>query len=202
MRLLDRSRTRLPRRVRLALDWVLTIALAAACVLVFEAEIAKPYRIPSESMEPTLHCARPVGGCEAALSDRVIACRVCYDVSSPARGQIVVFEAPSRAAAKCGESGTYVKRLVGLPGEMVHEDGAGRIWIDGRPLHEPYVRAAARERDDYHGDTWRVPADSYFFLGDNRDNSCDSRVWGAVPRSSLIGPVVATYWPPTRLTVR
>jgi signal peptidase I len=202
MPLLDRRRTRLPRRVRIAVDWLLTIGLAGAFVLVFEAEIAKPYRIPSESMEPTLHCARPTTGCEAGLSDRVIACRVCYDVSSPTRQQIVVFQAPRRAAGACGESGTYVKRLIGLPGETVHEDAAGRIWIDGRLLHEPYVRAEARERDAYHGDTWHVPRGSYFFLGDNRNNSCDSRVWGTVPRSSLIGPVVLTYWPPNRIAAR
>src|SRR5581483_2649465 len=94
VRVLDRATSRLPRPWRTALDWVLTTAVAIVAVLGFEAEVAKPFRIPSSSMEPTLHCARPAGGCEASFSDRVLACRICYTLSSPTRGQIVVFEAP------------------------------------------------------------------------------------------------------------
>lgn len=193
-------RSRVPAPWRKVLDWVLTIGIAVAIVLVFEAEVAKPYRIPSESMEPTLHCARPAVGCQARFSDRVIACELCYRLSDPERGQIVVFNAPAAAAAKCGAAGTYVKRLIGLPGETVHEDARGHIWIDGKELEEPYVTATARAQDlTYRNHTWHVPRGSYFMLGDNRGSSCDSRTWGAVPRASLVGPVVMAYWPPTRL---
>ena len=151
-------------------------------------------------MEPTLHCARPATGCEASFSDRVIACELCYRFSSPEQGQIVVFHAPAAAAAKCGTAGRHVKRLIGLPGDTIREDGQGFLWIDGKRLDEPYVSAAARLGDtQFRADTWHVPAGSYFMMGDNRGSSCDSRVWGAVPRSSLIGPVVATYWPLNRL---
>src|SRR5438876_3467427 len=108
--------------MRTVLDWLLTIAAAVAVVLVFEAEVAKPYRIPSASMEPTLHCARPANGCEARFSDRVVACRICFRFASPHRGQIVVFRAPEAAAQACPAGGTFVKRLIGLPGETVHED--------------------------------------------------------------------------------
>lgn len=202
MRFFDRTRSRLPRRVRTLADWAVTIAVAVTFVLVFEAEIARPYRIPSESMEPTLHCARPTSGCEARFSDRIIACRICYRFAQPRRGQVVVFDAPARAARKCGEGGTYVKRLIGLPGDTVHEDARAFVWIDGRRLREPYVTAAARSGDSRRDRTWHVPAGSYFFLGDNRDNSCDSRIWGAVPRSRLIGPAVLTYWPPNRIAWR
>jgi signal peptidase I len=184
---------------RAALDWLLTIAVAVGIVLVFEAAVAKPYRVPTASMEPTLHCARPASGCEAHFSDRVIACEICYRFSSPHRGQVVVFHAPAAAAQQCPPGGTFVKRLIGLPGETVHEDEAGFIWVDGARLAEPYVTAAARGGDTHHGQTWHVPAGQYFFLGDNRGDSCDSRVWGSVSRSSLIGPVFLRYWPPTRL---
>jgi len=194
--------SRIPAPWRRALEWVVTIVVAGGLVLVFEAEVAKPYRIPTESMEPTLHCARPSVGCEARFSDRVIACKLCYRLGDPKRGQIVVFDAPRQAALRCGAAGTYVKRLIGLPGETVHEDGGGHIWIDGRQLDEPYVTAAARAQDTPNRDrTWHVPKGSYFMMGDNRGSSCDSRVWGAVPRSSLVGPVVLDYWPPTRLNV-
>ena len=202
MRALDRATRRLPRPWRIAADWLLTIAIAVAFVLAFEAEVAKPFRIPSASMEPTLHCARPASLCEATFSDRVIACELCYRFTSPKRGQIVVFHAPAIAAQRCVSAGIYVKRLVGLPGETIHEDGRSRIWIDGRLLDEPYLSTASRLGDlGYRNRTWHVPNGSYFFMGDNRGNSCDSRVWGAVPRSSLVGPVVATYWPLNRLSV-
>lgn len=178
-------------------DWVVTIALAVAFVLAFEAEVAKPYRIPTSSMEPTLHCARPGAWCLGSFSDRVIANRLVYDFGNPERGQIVVFTAPE-SAAKCGASdggSTFVKRLIGLPGDLVSERN-GSIYIDGKALREPYV--APRFRDHGSG-SWHVAAGQYFFLGDDRANSCDSRVWGTVPRSSLIGPIVLTYWPPSRI---
>src|SRR2546429_1404540 len=122
--------------LRKLVDWVLTIALAGVFVLAFEAEVAKPYRIPSSSMEPTLHCAKPGDWCEGHFSDRVLVNRLAYRFSSPKRGQIVVFTAPKAAATSCGEGGTYVKRLIGLPGETVSER-QGVISIDGRDLPEP-----------------------------------------------------------------
>ena len=124
---------------------------AGAFVLAFEAEVAKPYRIPSSSMEPTLHCAKPGAWCEARFSDRVIVNRLAYRFSSPKRGQIVVFHAPPAADNDCGEGGTFVKRLIGLPGETVSEQ-RGVISIDGKPLQENYV--LGRSQDTTVG-TWR-----------------------------------------------
>ncbi len=194
---------------RRAGGWLVTIALAIGFVLVFEAEIAKPYRIPSSSMETTLNCARPGRGCLGSTNDRVLVNRLAYDFGSPQRGQIVVFEAPA-AAGSCGAGDggkTFVKRLIGLPGETVREDDLGFIWIR-RPaatvwtkLAEPYLSRAARLADTSHfGQIWHVPQGEYFMLGDNRADSCDSRTWGSVPRSDLIGPVIFTYWPPTRIS--
>ena len=197
MAVLDRSLSRFPRPVRTAIDWALTLVVAVGFVLVFEAEVAKPYRIPTSSMEPTLHCARPTSGCRAALSDRVLVSRLAYRFRDPKRGEIVVFEAPAAAARRCGPVGTFVKRIIGLPGETVTMDH-GRVLIDGRALDErAYIRDAAQHGDE--SGVWRVPRDRYFMLGDNRRASCDSRAWGSVPRSSLVGPVLATYWPPKRL---
>ena len=200
---------RLPDPWRKIVDWLLTLAVAVGFVLVFEAEVAKPYRIPSSSMENALHCARPAPGCTGSTSDRVLVNRLAYDFGSPQRGQIVVFTAPPQANL-CGgsESGTtFVKRLIGLPGETVREDDHGFIWIR-RPgaqtwtkLSEPYVPAKTRLADtEYLGHSWHVPQGDYFMVGDNRPSSCDSRKWGSVPRSNLIGPVIFTYWPPGRLS--
>jgi signal peptidase I len=199
---------RLPDPWRKILDWAVTVAVAIGFVLAFEAEVAKPYRIPSASMEHTLHCARPGDGCDASMSDRVLVNRLAYDFGSPQRGQIVVFKAPPKAnLCDSGDAGTtFVKRLIGLPGETVREDDHGFIWIQ-RPgaatwtkLAEPYLSAAARLADTSHfGQTWR-PKNGYFMLGDNRPDSCDSRVWGSVPRSALVGPVIFTYWPPLRIS--
>lgn len=193
MRLLDRAQSRIPQPWRTIVDWLVTIGAAIAVVLVFEAEIAKPYRIPSSSMEPALHCAAPAQGCRGNLDDRVIALRLAYDFESPTRGQMVVFKTPP-AASKCGSADggtTFVKRLIGLPGDRVHERD-GFVFINGKPLDEPYVAPADR---DHESGSWSVPRGRYFFLGDNRSNSCDSRVWGTVPREDLIGPVVFRYWP-------
>ena len=183
------------RRSRIV-DWLVTIALAIAVVLVFEAEIAKPYRIPSSSMEPTLHCAKPGAWCEGSFNDRVLVDRLIYRFESPKRGQIVVFTPPPSAAAHGCTGSTFVKRLIGLPGDVITERD-GRLSVDGTRLNEPYI--APSLRGDGSG-TWHVPKAHYFFMGDDRIHSCDSRIWGSVPRGNLIGPVMLTYWPLDRIS--
>jgi signal peptidase I len=192
---LDRLTTRLRPPARTAVDWIATIALAVLAILFVKVEVANPYRIPSPSMEPTLHCARPTEGCRARFSDRVVANRFIYRFRDPRRGEIVVFETPASGEA-CGETGTFVKRIIGLPGEVVSAR-EGVVYVDGRRLREPYVEPALRDRMTK---TWkRVPPDRYFVMGDNRAASCDSRVWGTVPRDDLVGPIFLTYWPPNRV---
>ena len=190
---------RLPHRVRIVVDWVGTIVFAVAIVLAIKAWVVNPYRIPSSSMEPTLHCARPGAQCEASSSDRVLACRFCYDLRSPHRGDVVVFETPPAAARECGSGGTYVKRLIGLPGDT-WADRNGVVYIDGKPLREPYVQATYRDAFDYP--PRKIPPGRYFFMGDNRKYSCDSRRWGTVPRKDIVGLVFATYWPLGRISFR
>jgi signal peptidase I len=186
----------MPRGYRVLIDWLVTIAFALGLVLFVKTEVANPYRIPSSSMEPTLHCARPEPGCQAGLSDRVLANRFIYRFRDPHRGEIVVFRAPAAAARLCQGGGIYVKRLIGLPGDRISERD-GSVYVNDRKLHEPYVKPA--ERDARSGTFGRVPAGHYFFMGDNRIASCDSRTWGTVARADLVGPVFATYWPPQRI---
>ena len=187
----------LPHGVRVVLDWAVTIVGAIAIVLVIKAYVVNPYRIPSSSMEPTLHCARPGPGCEARFSDRVLANRVIYHFRSPRRGEVVVFTTPAAAKIKCGAGGTFVKRIVGLPGETWQEKD-GTILIDGKPLKEPYVKKDRRDFQTHP--VVHIPPRNYFMMGDNRAQSCDSRVWGTVPRGNIIGEVFMTYWPPNRLS--
>jgi signal peptidase I len=190
---------RLPHGVRIVVDWLLTIGLAVAIVFGVRSFVANPYRIPSSSMEPTLHCAKPAYRCEAGSSDRVLANRLIYRFRDPRRGEIVVFDTPAKAARECGAAGTYVKRLIGLPGETWSER-QGIVYINGRRLPEPYLQPGRRDSE-----TWKprkIPAGHYFFMGDNRRYSCDSRRWGAVAHENVIGHVFATYWPPQRVALR
>jgi signal peptidase I len=197
----DRLTQGLPDWLRVTIDWGVTILGAVAVVLLVKAYVVNPYRIPSASMEPTLHCARPETGCEARFSDRVLANRFIYRLRDPRRGEIVVFDVPRAAELRCGQGGTFVKRIIGLPGEKIEvriQGGKGYVYVDGRKLNEPYVRADRRSPATKYGPTTIGP-DQYFMMGDNRSSSCDSRIWGTVPRKNLIGKVFATYWPPNRI---
>lgn len=195
---IDRLTQGLPRPWRIAIDWIVTIAGAVAIVLAIKAWVVNPYRIPSSSMEPTLHCARPGSGCGARFSDRVLANRFIYHFKKPSRGDIIVFKTPPAAKEKCGAGGTFVKRLIGLPGETVQEKD-GVVYINGKRLEEPYIKP---DRRDHRTGTWKVPEGRYFFMGDNRTQSCDSREWGSVPRKNIIGEVFFVYWPPNRIGFR
>ena len=199
---LERLFPNLSKGQRTALDWALTIVFAVLIVLGLKAWVVNPYRIPSASMEPTLHCGRPTEGCEAGASDRVLVDRLIYHFRDPKRKEIVVFNAPTRAAIEC-QSGVYVKRIIGMPGDR-WEERDGYVYIDGRRLDEPYVQPSRRDHENFQlsnllpGRTV-IPKDMYLMMGDNRSQSCDSRRWGLVRRSALIGEVFLTYWPLGRI---
>ena len=155
------------------------------------------YRVPSSAMEPTLHCPQPDNGCEGSTPDRIVSLR--WPGWSPGRGDIVAVRTPPLAVVRCGAGGIFVKRVIGLPGERWAER-SGFVYIDGKRLGEPYVKPD--RRDSRTVGPVRIPPGRYFVEGDNRNFSCDSRAWGTVARKSIVGKIVATYWPPGRVTIR
>ena len=188
-----------------AVELVTTIVMAVAIAYCVQAWIVKPYRIPSESMTDTL-----------LVSDRIIATRFLYHLKDPARGDVIVFqpngEGDQPFLTDQVADTVFVKRLVGMPGEIV---GArdDRVYVcDGqaapevtrpieqttgcRYLDEPYVSSV---QDDFGPE--QVPDDRYFMMGDNRADSDDSRNWGPIRRSQIIGRAFMTYWPLSRISV-
>ena len=154
-----------------------------AMVLAFglRTSVAQAFRIPSESMEPQLD-----------VGDRVVVSRFSYRLHDPHRGDVVVFACPVQACGTKHED--YIKRVIGLPGERVEGKG-GSVWIDGNRLIEPYLP------DGVVTSTFgpvTVPAGQLWVMGDNRGDSADSRVFGTIRRSTVIGRATVRVWPPWR----
>ena len=159
--------------------------LGTALVLAGCGGDTKTYTSPSSAMEPTIHCARPIGGCEADAADTLV---VESFSGSPERGDILVFETPPSAERKCGIAiETLIKRVIALPGET-WEVRNGYVFIDGERLAETYV--TPDRRDQTTQPPRRVPEDMLVVMGDNRSSSCDSRVFGPVPAANTTGKVV------------
>ncbi len=129
-------------------------------------------RVESISMEPTL---KP--------GEFLIVNKLAYRFGEMRRGDVVVFYYPRDPSQR------YIKRLIGLPGDTV-EVADGQVFINGQPLDEPYINAPPA----YMG-TWQVPEGGIFVLGDNRNRSADSHVWGMVPLDYVIGKAIFVYWP-------
>lgn len=153
------------------------VALVVGGLLVLRGAVAEPFRIPSDSMAPTLE-----------RGDHVLVDKRAYDHAAPDRGDLAVFRAPRGG-------GVMLKRVVAVAGQTVGlEDGA--LVVDRRRLDEPYADSEAIE-SVYFGPV-RVRAGTVFVLGDNRADSRDSRTLGAVPVANLIGRVETRIWPPSR----
>jgi signal peptidase I len=167
---------------RAAAEWGILIVAALVIAIVIRTFVFQAFYIPSESMVPTLK-----------VGDRVLVNKLSYKLHDPRRGDIVVFKAPE--SARTAEIKDLVKRLVGLPGETI-EGKDGKIYINGRALSEPYLPANVKSRT--FGPE-KVPPDSYFMLGDNRQYSKDSTFFGAIKRDQLIGRVFMRIWPPSHL---
>jgi signal peptidase I len=159
---------------------LLPLVVAFAVAMTVQATVAKPYEISTGSMNPTI-----------MPSDRVLANRLVYRFRDVGRGDIVVFQPP----AELNSTVPFVKRVVGLPGDTL-EIKNGQVFVNGEPF---FVAGAAVPRYSYGPVT--VPADSVFVLGDNRNNSVDSHVWGFLQERSILGEVFMTYWPLGRLRV-
>lgn len=184
-------------RMRAALrEAIETLALAVFLVLVLQATVQN-YRVDGSSMDPRLvngdrvlankavymeidaaRVARFIPGIEAEEGKR------WHPFGLPTYGDVIVFRWPS------DPSQNFVKRIIGMPGDRVRFQ-QGTVFVNGVPLEEPYVEHPSSETRN----ALTVPEDSYFVLGDNRNQSDDSRHWGAVPRENVIGKVWVAYWP-------
>jgi signal peptidase I len=144
------------------------------------------YTVPSSSMEATLHCAEPRPGCLSNYADRIVVRPL--EEGEPERGDVVAFDPPPLAEARCGPGVRFLQRVIGMPGETVDERG-GFIFIDDGPrLSEPYVDPSRLDILS-HGRT-EIAEGRYFLMGDNRVESCDSRIWGTVPRDAIVGKAI------------
>ena len=163
-------------------EWVIVIVLALLAAFVIRTFVFQTFYIPSGSMEPTLQ-----------VGDRIIVSKLSYDIHSPARGDIVVFRAPPREAFVCADPSIkdLVKRIIGLPGETISSDG-NTILINNKPIAQPWFPSVPLGPAIV---PTKIPAGSYFVMGDNRTNSCDSRSWGTLPSTNIIGHVIFRIWP-------
>ena len=158
-------------------DTIETVLLALILFLVINAVSAR-VRVENISMQPTLY-----------QGEFLLINKLAYKVGQPHHGDIIVFHYPRDPKED------YVKRLIGLPGDEVKVD-QGKVFVNGTALDEPYIAAAPT----YNG-TWIVPAGNYFVLGDNRNQSSDSHVWGYVSTDLVVGKALVIYWPLENMAV-
>lgn len=193
----NRSHERSP--IRTALEWAVLLAGALFLVIIVRAFLFQAFYIPTPSMVPTLK-----------VHDRVLVNKLSYRLHDINRGDIVVFEAPEGQGT--AEIKDLVKRVVGLPGDVVQSTD-GRVTINGKALREPYLPqgtvsdlsagplpvpgGCGAPTDGSAGCV--VPADTIFVMGDNRSQSRDSRWFGPVKQSSVVGRVFLRVWPFNRV---
>jgi signal peptidase I len=172
---------------------VVIVALVVAIVL--RTFVVQTFYIPSGSMLPTLQ-----------VGDRILVSKLSYHLHGVGRGDIVVFARPPLEEQACAGPlvNDLVKRVVGLPGETISLS-RGQVEVNGKVVSEPWLH---NQPITFPGPgatsyslnrPFKVPAGEYFLLGDNRESSCDSRYWGPIPRSLIVGKVVFRIWPITRL---
>jgi signal peptidase I len=188
------------------------VALALGLALAIQAWLIKPYQIPSQSMEPTLD-----------VGQRVLVNRFLYHLTDPSIGDIVVFHPPAGAdnSTECGvrvkgqepietgmpcpkptpgeSSQNFIKRIVAGPGDTLSVKDGHPVVNGVEKTDEPYIRPCGGGSSCNLPKTITIPPGDYFMMGDNRGESDDSRFWGPVPRSWIIGKAFATYWPPDRI---
>jgi signal peptidase I len=175
-----------PRRmpgVRGIASWAAVIVVAVLVATALRVFVVESFWIPSASMEPTLH------GCSGCNNDRVLVNKTSYRLHAVHRGDVVVFDRPP---AVPDPDKYLIKRVVGLPGDVVSGHD-GHVWIGSRPLTEPYLNPACGPQESFPAAT--VPAGKVFVMGDNRCDSFDSRMFGAVSESAVVGRAFLIVWP-------
>jgi signal peptidase I len=187
------------------LELVTIVVVALGLALVIQALLVKPYRIPSQSMVPTLE-----------VGQRVLVNRLGERFSNPEVGDVIVFHPPagSQSTDSCGATPkqgapcntptktrsdeNFIKRVVAGPGDRLEIDN-GRVILNGKRVKEDFARPCGTGPQCDFPTEITIPAGHYFMMGDNRGASQDSRYWGPVPAKWIIGGAFATYWPPSRV---
>ncbi|NEP90775.1 MAG: signal peptidase I [Okeania sp. SIO2C2] len=161
------------------------LAIALSLSLLVRILIAEPRYIPSDSMIPTLE-----------VGDRLVVEKVSYYFHPPVRGDIIVFQPPQQLQRYgYAKNQAFIKRVIGLPGDTIKIEN-GLVYINDQPLTENYIA----EPPEYTLPiSIKVPENQYFVMGDNRNNSNDSHVWGFLPKKNIIGRAIIRFWPYQRL---
>jgi signal peptidase I len=186
----DDASDRRKRRQRALIEWLVILAIVLVCTVVLRTFVVQSYSIPSLSMSPTLQ-----------VGDRIIVDKLSYRFGSVHRGDIVVF---ARPPLEDQEYADLVKRVIGLPGETISARD-GHVYINGKRLYEPWLPPGPQsytgplpgdphEQFNMPGPV-KIPAGDYYVMGDNRENSEDSRFFGPISKSLIVGRAVAVAWP-------
>jgi signal peptidase I len=190
-----RHRAQTPRGRRWAIETLIVVAVAVIVAFALRTFIVATYSIPSGSMEPTLQ-----------VGDRILVDKLSYDFHGIGRSDIIVFSTPKNEHCAGAPVPDLVKRVIGLSGETVSLS-AGQVYINGKLLPEPWLPSVTQ-----HATTpgpgaqpyalqrpFKVPAGEVYVMGDNRTESCDSRYWGPIEKSTIVGKVDLRFWPVSRL---
>ncbi|MFH7027419.1 MAG: signal peptidase I [Heteroscytonema crispum UTEX LB 1556] len=169
---------------RAARENLILVAIALLLALFIRTFIAEPRYIPSESMVPTLH-----------TGDRLVVEKVSYHFHPPHFGDIVVFQPPEELQRRgYPKDQAFIKRVIGRPGEEVSII-EGKVYLNDHPLREDYIA----EPPALPMSKRLVPPDQFFVMGDNRNDSNDSRYWGFLPKQNIIGHAIFRFWPLNRI---
>ena len=174
------------RRTRSIVEWGIVVVVAVAISLLLRAFAFQTFFVPSGSMEPTLW-----------PGDRIVVDKLAVEFGTINIGDIVVFHAPAAVKTDCGDAvSDLVKRVIGVPGDHIYSKG-NTIYVNGKALDQKW--SVFPTMGPTPVPNMVVPAGQYFMMGDNHADSCDSRTWGTVPRSLIIGKVFVRIWPLTKV---